>query len=113
LGFRENGPLSTFGARISLAYALNEFGPKTLDNLKTVNELRNAFAHSAQPIDFNFEPVVTLCNSIQIAPNDFVTTDLNNPRERFVNFVALILVQLTFTAELKGTGLTFQRAPLP
>jgi hypothetical protein len=45
-----DAPLATFSAKIRLAYALSIFGSSTRDDLDTIREIRNAFAHSTRPL---------------------------------------------------------------
>ena len=50
--FRNYGPLSTFSARIKIAYAFRVIGPKIRDDLESLRELRNGFAHTQHVLDF-------------------------------------------------------------
>jgi DNA-binding MltR family transcriptional regulator len=47
----EVGPLSSFDARINLAYAFRLISKAHRDDLRLVKEIRNRFAHSPQLID--------------------------------------------------------------
>lgn len=57
--FRGYGPLSTFAAKIDIGYALNLFGQETHNDLRALKDIRNAFAHTPDPLFFR---------STQLAP---------------------------------------------
>ena len=46
------GPLSSFSAKILMAYALGVINRRTRANLEHIKELRNAFAHASKPLSF-------------------------------------------------------------
>src|SRR5712672_3321818 len=46
------GPLQSFSSRIHLGYALGIYGGGVYADLKKIKDIRNAFAHSAEDIDF-------------------------------------------------------------
>ena len=48
----ERGPLSSFSSRLKLSFALGLVGPKTKHDLETINDIRNAFAHSVRKLTF-------------------------------------------------------------
>jgi hypothetical protein len=50
--FDDRGPLQPFGSRIHLGYALGIYGGGVYADLKTIKDIRNAFAHAAEDIDF-------------------------------------------------------------
>jgi hypothetical protein len=58
--FSPFGVLGSFSAKIDIAYAINLFGEKTKMELHIIRHLRNQFAHSRMPIQFN-TPVVKKC----------------------------------------------------
>jgi hypothetical protein len=62
--FEDRGPLQDFGARIHLAYALRLFGRAAYDDLRVIKNIRNAFAHSAEAMDFNQPDVTRSCGSL-------------------------------------------------
>lgn len=49
---KDNGPLATFFAKITLAYALNVYDEDTMHNVNIVRRIRNAFAHARKDISF-------------------------------------------------------------
>jgi|ERR1700733_1757830 hypothetical protein len=58
--FKFPGVLSSFSAKINVAYAFKLFGEKTKKELNIIRDLRNQFAHSRLPIEFT-TPVVKRC----------------------------------------------------
>jgi len=66
--FRYPAPLSDFGSKIQIAYALKLFGVKTRKDLNIIRSLRNQFAHSRMPIEFT-TPVVKACCDELIYPD--------------------------------------------
>jgi hypothetical protein len=54
-------PLATAGSKVRLAYALSIIGPVTRDDLNTVFEIRNVFAHAPIIIDFNTPEIENKC----------------------------------------------------
>ncbi len=54
----DNGPLSTFFAKIVTGYAFRLYDEPTMDNFHIVRNIRNAFAHSKKLISFDHELIV-------------------------------------------------------
>jgi DNA-binding MltR family transcriptional regulator len=52
------GPLSSFAARIDVAYALSYFDDIIYSDLRAIKEIRNKFAHSKSVLHFNSEPIL-------------------------------------------------------
>jgi hypothetical protein len=67
--FRNAGPLASFSAKIRAGYALGLFGEATRDNLDTLREVRNAFAHAKLVVTFETPEVVAVCKRFK--PVDF------------------------------------------
>jgi hypothetical protein len=65
--FENRGPLQDFGARIQLALALGIYGRRVYDDLCIVKDVRNAFAHSAEVMDFDHAGVAGRCNELWFA----------------------------------------------
>ena len=51
--YRSSGPLGSFSARIDLALLLGIIEPQVHKFLHTIKDIRNAFAHQAEPRDFD------------------------------------------------------------
>ena len=64
--FDPGGPLSSFYNRITLAYALDFFGRDLRDGLRTVNTIRNRFAHSPERLTFGCEEIEKLCQTLEV-----------------------------------------------
>jgi hypothetical protein len=62
--FENRGPLQDFGARIQLAYALGIYGYRAYADLRIIKEIRNAFAHSVEAMDFDHAGVAGLCGEL-------------------------------------------------
>jgi hypothetical protein len=56
----------TFAEKIDIAHAAKIIGPITRSDLYFIKELRNAFAHSRQPFDFQTPQVVAVCNELKV-----------------------------------------------
>jgi hypothetical protein len=56
--FEYPGPLSSFGAKIQLGYAIGLYGVIVRKDLDIIRRIRNAFAHAKKPISFD-TPQVT------------------------------------------------------
>ncbi len=54
----DNGPLSSFYAKIVMGYAFRIYDESTMENLHIVRAIRNAFAHSKKLIDFEHQLIV-------------------------------------------------------
>jgi DNA-binding MltR family transcriptional regulator len=57
-----DAPLSSFAARVRVAYALGVFGPKTRDDLACIRTVRNAFAHAKVHLNFESPEIIAVCN---------------------------------------------------
>ncbi|MGA7673745.1 MAG: MltR family transcriptional regulator [Rhizomicrobium sp.] len=55
----ENAPLSTFDAKIRVAYALGVIGKLARDDLVCIKQIRNSFAHSRLDINFYTPEIVS------------------------------------------------------
>jgi DNA-binding MltR family transcriptional regulator len=63
--FENYGPLSTFSAKIDIAYALSLFDANMHHDLSVIRKIRNTFAHPSGPINktpsFDDEQLLSLC----------------------------------------------------
>jgi len=57
-----NGPLSTFSAKIKLAYALGIVSAETRLQIERVREVRNHFAHHKDKVSFKHPSVMSVCS---------------------------------------------------
>lgn len=83
--FSYRGAAGSFGAKVQLAFALNLIGPTTRGDLDVIRELRNAFAHSRMPMDFELSAVREVCSHLKMPdrPGVFLSLDMLEtvPRE--------------------------------
>lgn len=106
--FKESGSsgggVSTFNSKISLAFALGVFGPKSRATLKTVQHIRNAFAHSRGYVDFDTPEVAALCNFEPIIGQMW---EVSEPRpetskSRFLDTISYFSLYLTDNEDRAG-----------
>jgi hypothetical protein len=103
LFFGQAAVLGSFSARIVIGRAIGVFGNQTFEVLQTVRRIRNAFAHSALPVEFTLELIANECMKL---PDEKLSlsrelkaqfTDVAPLRERYVA-VCLHLIALLQTA---------------
>ena len=56
----------TFSEKINIAHEEKIIGPITRSDLYFIRELRNEFAHSRRPFDFQTPQVVAVCNELKV-----------------------------------------------
>lgn len=90
--FENRGPLQDFGARIHLAYALRLYGLAAYNDLRVIKDIRNAFAHSAEAMDFNHQDVARLCGVLWYPQRISVTNrpDPQTPRQKYIRAITLL-----------------------
>jgi DNA-binding MltR family transcriptional regulator len=54
----DHGPLYSFSAKIAMGHALGIYDQATFNDLTIVRKIRNAFAHSKKPIQFDHPAVI-------------------------------------------------------
>ena len=59
-----SAPLATFSSKIRLGFALGLYGPLTCADLDLIRNIRNAFAHTADPIKFVDPEITKTCNRL-------------------------------------------------
>lgn len=62
----DNGPLGTFAAKIKLARSLNLISGRLYHDIQLVRKLRNHFAHNFESAQFNQDPALSWCRSMEI-----------------------------------------------
>ena len=65
-----------------LGYALGLYDRKTRNGLRVVGEIRNKFAHSSDPLEFDHEKVAAKCREL-----DAAVQDPDNLRERYLTYL--------------------------
>jgi hypothetical protein len=75
--FSGYGPLSSFSARIGVAFAFSLIGEKTKYKLNIIREIRNSFAHTGAPLSFGTPEVINVCRLLDLSclPDDPEQTD--------------------------------------
>jgi hypothetical protein len=61
-----NGILATASAKITLAYAARFIEKPSRDDLRTINRVRNIFAHSMHEINFKHPEVAAQCRKLSL-----------------------------------------------
>jgi DNA-binding MltR family transcriptional regulator len=66
--FDTGGMLSSFSRKIEFATVMDVIDEKARDDLRTLNKIRNEFAHDMNPLSFTSEKILPLCEKLP-APN--------------------------------------------
>jgi hypothetical protein len=101
-GSYELSPLSSFASRIRLGFALGIYGPKMRDDLDSIKNIRNLFAHFKGPATFEHDEIRLLCeemNSLGKMPQGGLLGLLfgkfpDTPKDKFVRLSQLICLYL-------------------
>jgi hypothetical protein len=93
------GPLAGFSAKIEVGYALGIFGEKAHQDLKTVKDIRNDFAHRLEdgPWSFGHPNIAKLCDRLFLVenfPHIWGVPPKKNTKERFIRTVFVLSLQL-------------------
>jgi hypothetical protein len=104
--FKQMAPLSTFSAKIKAAYLVGLIDKRLLDNLDTIREIRNDFAHSRIDLTFQAESVRARCMNLMYrnmaeASGDPAPPGASPPSPRKA-FVATGLVLAGYFIDLRG-----------
>jgi DNA-binding MltR family transcriptional regulator len=91
--FEGTAPLSSFSARIKLAFYLGKISKECRADLDTIRGIRNEFAHHAQLISFDAQSIADRCRNLQFSYHDRV----DRPRGHFTAAVSKILAILQTT----------------
>jgi hypothetical protein len=81
----DDGPISSFAAKIDLGYALDITADATHQELDKIRQIRNAFAHTRDALSFETEPIKSLFEALA-RPSGITGTRL----EQFVQCVAVL-----------------------
>jgi DNA-binding MltR family transcriptional regulator len=117
--FDANGPLSTFSAKIKMAYGMGLIDRPVFDDLELIRRIRNEFAHSPAKVDFvddRFKPLVESLNAIQDILNVMPTYGVaegGTPDEYELRKAGYIKrTKALFSLGVKSLGVTLMRAQL-
>ena len=81
--FKAYGPLSSFKAKVDIAFALGLYDRKIRKDLHTVRRIRNKFAHSSEPMEFNHNQVADECRKLDTK----AVQDSDGLRERYLTYL--------------------------
>jgi hypothetical protein len=105
--FEGVGPLSNFEGRRLIGFALGLYDRDAREELKTIGEIRNRFAHTVAPIDFRDGIVVGKCDRLIYPKLHTVAIGSTAPnREKYLHscWILRALVTSQVTVEGKPSG---------
>lgn len=89
-----NYNLSNFSSRINFAYSIGLINEKLMNDLNIIRNIRNEFAHSFEPIDFNSEKIDKLVKGLQYKFRD--GDEVNNRRQLTTYIFSLLGIILPY-----------------
>lgn len=107
--FKGSGPLASLSAKINMGFLLGIYEQDIRRFLHTVKDIRNAFAHRPEPMNFKTQKIKDLCCNVDIslqtelhfAAPDGTISDINfdiksdgTPRTAFFNMTMYLLLIL-------------------
>lgn len=107
--FKGSGPLASLSARINMGFLLGIYEEDIRRFLHTLRNIRNAFAHRPEPMNFETQKIKDLCSNIDIniqtelhfTTPDGTVTDVNfklrsdgTPKTAFLNMTQYLLLIL-------------------
>jgi mannitol operon repressor len=97
-----NGPISTFSAKISLAWSLGLINGDIRRNCDYIREVRNVFAHRVAVTSFRTKEVAAVCRLLKIIENPLVNATKKNQQkpQRSYFFVASLLTYLAIIKKI-------------
>jgi DNA-binding MltR family transcriptional regulator len=108
--FGQGGPLYSFSPKIALGHALGIYGPKTRDDLDIVRNIRNAFAHALEDVDFSHRDIARECDKLHHVGSADLSLMLRGPKGKYVR--AVINISDALRAKVSALGL-LRRFPFP
>jgi DNA-binding MltR family transcriptional regulator len=91
--FEGTAPLSSFSARIKLAFYLGKISKECRADLDTIRGIRNEFAHHAEVISFDRQSIADRCRNLQFSYHERES----RPRDHFTAAASRILAMLQTT----------------
>jgi len=91
-------PLSSFWSRIVACYCMGLISKTEHDDLHTIREIRNHFAHERQPLSFSEQSIADQCLSLHTFRNVASWAQLDTPRSQFAFAASVLLVVLQHRA---------------
>jgi hypothetical protein len=93
--FKGNSPLSTFAAKIDMAFAIGVLNEIAHRQLHLIRKVRNCFAHSIQPLDFEHSEIKQLIGSNELIANSGLLQE-NSTRNAFLWSFRVTVIGLMF-----------------
>ena len=106
--FEGTSPLSSFSARIKLAFYLGKISKECRADLDTIRGIRNEFAHRVELISFDNQSIADRCKNLQFSHHKRE----NRPRGHFTSAASRILAMLQTTG-LNSVAPTAKRDDRP
>jgi hypothetical protein len=109
--YRSSGPLGSFSAKIDMGLLLGIYEPQVHKMLHTVKDIRNEFAHKAEPRDFNSQRIRDLSFNMNVSAQfelkekntgqviNIVMVPDGTPRTAFMNATKMLLLFLDMEAK--------------
>jgi DNA-binding MltR family transcriptional regulator len=106
--FDGDRPLSTFSARINVAYLFGLIGAKQYADLHSIREIRNDFAHDREAISFKTQSISDRCKNLNAYKIDQETETDPRLRRKSPRY-AFMLATTLYTASFMTASRTAQR----
>jgi hypothetical protein len=94
-----DGELGTLSARTKAAFCLGLIGRDEYDECNTIRQIRNAFAHSAKPLEFSDPDIAKQCFNLKLAVPTNSRLIKENPRYLFLHSVFWVALGLNNRAK--------------
>jgi hypothetical protein len=91
--FQGTSPLSTFSAKIKIAYAMGIIGKNSRHDLETIKEVRNAFAHGIHVLKFDDPEIAPMVKGLHGLKD--ITGGPYSPKINYTQVVRLLMLVLT------------------
>jgi hypothetical protein len=101
--YRHRGPLSSFSAKIEIAYSTGLIPMGKRRDLHNLREIRNKFAHHIEPLDFSDPEIADCCKNLTTLPKAFKDGQVVGRGRYMVSIASLALILLTTTNKI-STG---------
>lgn len=90
--FAPDGPAGTFGARIRLSYGLGLLVPDEYNDLRTIQKVRNRFAHDLHGLVFSERSITDHCRNLRLPSTGFSRQPdwLSSPRSKYIYSVVVL-----------------------
>jgi DNA-binding MltR family transcriptional regulator len=96
--FGRMAPLSTFSAKIEIAYAAGLFGKSAYNNIQMIRNVRNKFAHKLERLHFDHPQIAKFIDDPQ-RKKAIIGSPSSRRDEFLITFALLIILLYGYTAE--------------